>query len=57
MDREGLPAREIKKRAKEIAEGDWSAKAVSDAVAAAQAAVTAAIVATTAATTASTSGS
>jgi hypothetical protein len=57
LDREGHPAREIKKRAKEIAEGDWSAKAVSDAVAAAQAAVTAAIVATTAATTASTSGS
>ena len=31
VDREGLPAREIKKRAKEIAEGDWSAKAVSSA--------------------------
>jgi hypothetical protein len=56
VDREGLPAREVKKRAKEIAEGDWSAKAVGDAVAAAQAAVTAAVIASTAATTAATSG-
>jgi hypothetical protein len=56
VDREGHSGREVKKRAKEIAEGDWSAKAVSDAVAAAQAAVTAAIVASTAATTAATSG-
>ena len=55
VDREGLPAREIKHRAKEIAEGDWSAKAVSDAVAAAQAAVTAAVIASAAATTAATS--
>jgi len=50
VDREGAPAREIKKRAKEVAEGDWAAKAVRDSIAAAQAAVTAAMVATTAAT-------
>jgi hypothetical protein len=47
IDREGLPAREVKQRAREIAEGDWSAKAVKDAVAAAQAAMTAAVVAAT----------
>ena len=52
VDREGAPAREVKKRAKEIAEGDWAAKAVRDSIAAAQAAVTAAMVATTAATSA-----
>ena len=50
VDRADLPAREVKKRAKEIADGAWAAKAVKDAVAAAQAATTAAIVATTAAT-------
>ena len=50
VDREGAPARDVKKRAKEIAEGDWAAKAVRDAVAAAQAAVAAALVATSAAT-------
>ena len=55
IDREGLPAREVKARAKEIADGDWAAKAVKDAVQAAQAAVAAAtIAATTAATTTST---
>lgn len=53
VDREGLPAGEVKKRAKSLADGDWAAKAVKDAVAAAQAAVTAAMVATT---TAATSG-
>ncbi len=54
VDREGLPARELKKRAKQIAEGDWAAKAVRDAVSAAQAAVAAgAVAATTAATTSS----
>ena len=51
VDREGLPGREVKKRAKEVAEGDWAAKAVRDSIAAAQAAVTAAVVASTAATT------
>ena len=52
IDREGLTAREVKKRAKEVAEGDWAAKAVRDSIAATQAAVTAAVVAS-AATTAS----
>ena len=50
VDREGAPARDVKKRAKEVAEGDWAAKAVRDSIAAAQAAVAAAMVATTAAT-------
>jgi hypothetical protein len=54
IDREGLPAREVKKRAKEVAEGDWAAKAVRDSIAAAQAAVTAAVIASTAATTTTT---
>ena len=48
---EGLPARTVKARAKEIAEGAWAAKAVKDAIAAATAAITAAVVATTATTT------
>ena len=46
---EGLRAGEVKRRAKEVAEGDWAAKAVKDAVAAATAATTAAITAATAA--------
>ena len=50
VDREGVPARDVKKRAKDVAEGDWAAKAVRDSIAAAQAAVAAAMVATTAAT-------
>jgi hypothetical protein len=54
IDRDGLSARDVKKRAKEVAEGDWAAKAVRDSIAAAQAAVTAAVIASTAATTAST---
>jgi hypothetical protein len=50
LDREGLSAGQVKKRAKAIAEGDWAAKAVRDAVQATQAAVAAgAVVATTAA--------
>ncbi|MCW2761952.1 MAG: hypothetical protein JWR85_2153 [Marmoricola sp.] len=49
IDREGLPAGDVRKRAKAIAEGDWAAKAVRDAVAAAQAAVSAAVIASTAA--------
>lgn len=53
VDREGRPAREIKERAKEIADGDWAAKAVRDAVAAAQAAVAAAVIAASTTTTAS----
>ena len=55
IDREGLPARQVKARAKEVAEGDWAAKAVKDAITAAQAAMTAAVVAATTAT-AATSG-
>jgi hypothetical protein len=50
VDRESAPAREIKKRAKEVAEGEWAAKAVRDSIAAAQAAVAAALVAASAAT-------
>ena len=45
IDREGLPTGQVKRRAKDIAQGDWAAKAVRDAVRAAQAAVTAAAVA------------
>lgn len=53
VEHDGLKARDVKRRAKEIAEGNWAAKGVRDAVAAATAATTAAIVAaTTAATTA-----
>jgi hypothetical protein len=55
VEREGMSAREVKARAKEIAEGDWAAKAVRDAVTAAEAAVAAAVIA--ASTTASTSSS
>jgi hypothetical protein len=53
VDRDRLPARQVRKRAKEIAKGDWAATAVKDAVAASTAAVTAAVAA---ATTAATSG-
>jgi hypothetical protein len=52
VDGEGLPGRQVKARAKEIADGDWAAKAVKDAISAAQAAMTGAIVAATASTTA-----
>jgi hypothetical protein len=54
IDREGIPARQVKERAKQVADGDWAAKAVKDAIAAAQAAVTAAVVAATASTVATT---
>lgn len=47
-----VPAREVRKRAKTIAEDDWAAKGVADAVAAAQSAVVAAVVASSAAATA-----
>jgi hypothetical protein len=47
VDREGMPGRELRKRAKQLAEGDWAAKAVRDAVSAAQAAVAAGAVAAT----------
>jgi hypothetical protein len=55
LDTEGVPARDVKKRARQVAEGDWAAKAVKDAVVAAQAAVTAAVLAST--TAASSGGS
>ncbi|MDP2773653.1 MAG: GPP34 family phosphoprotein [Nocardioides sp.] len=42
VDHEGLPAREVKKRAKAVGEGDWAAQAVRDAVIATVAAITAA---------------
>ena len=45
---QGVSDRDVKKRAKEVAEGQWAAKAVKDAVAAAMAATTAAMVAATA---------
>ncbi|KQT89704.1 hypothetical protein ASG49_17160 [Marmoricola sp. Leaf446] len=55
VDRGDVPAGEVKKRAKAVAEGDWAAKGVKDAVAAAQAAVVAAMVASSAAATAGSS--
>ena len=55
VERGDVPAKEIKARAKEIADGAWAAKAVKDAVAAAQAAMTAAIVASTTGATAASS--
>jgi hypothetical protein len=51
VDHDGIKAREIKRRAKEIADGDWAAAAVRDAI---QAATAAMIAATTAATSAAT---
>ena len=52
VERGDVPVKDVKSRAKEIADGAWAAKAVKDAVAAAQAAMTAAVVASTAAATA-----
>jgi hypothetical protein len=46
---EGLSDRAVKKRAKEVADGQWAAKAVKDAIAAATAATMAAMTAVTAA--------
>ena len=48
VDHQGLGAGAVKKRAKQVADGDWAAKAVKDAIAAANAAVNAGIVAATA---------
>ena len=45
---DGVTDREVKKRAKEVAEGQWAAKAVKDAIAAATAATMAAVTAATA---------
>jgi hypothetical protein len=52
VDRDGLPAGQVRKRAKEIAKGEWAAKAVKDAISASTAAVTAAVAASTAGATA-----
>ena len=41
VDRNGLPAKEVRRRAKEISEGDWAAKAVRDAINASTAAIAA----------------
>jgi hypothetical protein len=41
VDHEGLPSREVRRRAKELAEGDWAAKAVRDAITASTAAIAA----------------
>ncbi len=49
VDRQGLPASEVKARAKKISEGAWAAKAVKDAIAASVAATTAAVTAATSA--------
>ena len=49
VDHEGLSAGEVRKRAKQIAKGDWATKAVRDAITASTAAI-AAVTATTAAT-------
>jgi len=57
VDRGGLSAGQLRKRARQVAEGAWAAEAVRDAVHAAQAATTAAVTAaTTAAVTSSGSG-
>lgn len=55
VDRGPVSARDVRKRAKAMAEGHWGAKAVSDAVSAALAATTAATVAATSAATTSSS--
>ena len=55
VDRDGLPAGQVRKRAKEIAQGEWAAKAVRDAISASTAAVAAGVAAAT--TAATTSGS
>jgi hypothetical protein len=50
VDRGDVPAREVRSRAKEVSEGAWAAKAVTDAVTAAPAAAAAAATPTIAAT-------
>ncbi len=50
IDDEGIGRRAVKSRAKQVAEGDWAAKAVKDAITATQAAVAASVSATSAAT-------
>lgn len=57
VDGQGLSAGQVRKRAKQVAEGAWAAAAVRDAVRAAQAAVMAGVMAATAATSAGSGGS
>jgi hypothetical protein len=54
VDHQGMSSRDVRKRAKQISEGAWAAKAVRDAISASTAAI-AAVAASTAATTAATS--
>lgn len=54
VDHAGIPKRDVRRRAKEVAEGAWAADAVQDAIAASTAAVMAGVTAATAATTAAT---
>ena len=49
VDHRGMPSREVRRRAKQIAEGSWAAQAVKDAVDASMAAIVAAIAASGAA--------
>lgn len=53
VDHRGLPAREVRRRAKAVAEGAWAAKAVRDAISASIAAVAAVTAATSVAVTSS----
>lgn len=53
VDHRGLPAREVRKRAKAVADGEWAAKAVRDAISASIAAVAAVTAATSVAATSS----
>jgi hypothetical protein len=53
----GVPAGDVRRRAKAVSQGAWAADAVRDAVQASQAAMTAAVVAATSAATASTGSS
>ena len=55
VDRGALSAKDVKRRAQEVGDGGWAAKAVKDAIVAAQTAVTAAVAASAAATAAGSS--
>jgi hypothetical protein len=48
VDHSGMPARQVKKRAKEVAKGEWAAKAVRDAISASTASIVAVVAATSA---------
>ncbi|WP_282944228.1 GOLPH3/VPS74 family protein [Cellulomonas endometrii] len=51
VDHPGVPARDVRRRAKQVAEGAWAAKAVKDAIAASTAAIMAGVTAATITTT------